>query len=279
MLPTSLWLWDQLPLLQYVEFPWRLLGTAAVCIAFVGAGVASRAIPLLNYQRAGFSIALALLIFPNLAHLAPPEYHQVNPLAWTPDQIASRGVGVTTRREYEPRWLQAPLPVPGGRETVRVLSGKATIHLVRRDPGRFSFLAIGQQESRVEIPVAFFPGWQARVGDTEVPPEVSAENGLIQLSLPAGENEVVLSFRRTPARLAGEVISLLSLGLLIVGWAHVHRTSQSRTLAAPQQAIHEESGWRDDGYFRTSEESEARSIVSAITALGVTVELKYIFRK
>ena len=47
MLQDAVWLWDHLPLIQYVELPWRLLGPVAVCGAMLAAaaGLAFAALP------------------------------------------------------------------------------------------------------------------------------------------------------------------------------------------------------------------------------------------
>ncbi len=42
MLPPSTWLWEHLPLLKLTEFPWRLLGVAAVPLSPVGGRQRSR---------------------------------------------------------------------------------------------------------------------------------------------------------------------------------------------------------------------------------------------
>ncbi len=39
--PASLWIWDRMPLLRYVQYPWRFLGPAAFCLALLAG--ASRA--------------------------------------------------------------------------------------------------------------------------------------------------------------------------------------------------------------------------------------------
>ena len=73
MLQDAIWLWDRLPLLQYVEFPWRLLGPAAVCVALMVAALGPFLASLERWRTAAFTAALALLIVPNLAHNQPKQ--------------------------------------------------------------------------------------------------------------------------------------------------------------------------------------------------------------
>ena len=42
MTPAALWLWERVSILQPVEFPWRMLGPVAVCVAMVVASLGNR---------------------------------------------------------------------------------------------------------------------------------------------------------------------------------------------------------------------------------------------
>ena len=91
MLGESQFIWDRIKLLQVIAFPWRILGPVAVCIAAIIAPIG----PVLK-QRAAFAGAMILLIAPNLSHLQPDHYRDVDLAFWTPQQIAERGIEVTS---------------------------------------------------------------------------------------------------------------------------------------------------------------------------------------
>src|SRR5579883_2300144 len=87
----AVWLWDHLPLLAYVEFPWRLLSVAALCFAMLAAALGPALDALGRWRRPALAAALALLIVPNLFHLAPPRVADVDLALWTPARLASSG--------------------------------------------------------------------------------------------------------------------------------------------------------------------------------------------
>ena len=80
MLPDAVWIWDHAPLLPYVEFPWRLLGPATLCLAILAAGLAPMLDSLRAWRRpAAIAAALALLIVPNLPHLRAAANRRCRP--------------------------------------------------------------------------------------------------------------------------------------------------------------------------------------------------------
>src|SRR5262249_36504253 len=82
----AVWLWDHTPIMQYVEFPWRLLGPAAFCIALLVAALGPLISSMPRLRRAGYASAMALLIVPNLAHMQPKEFRDIDLALWTPQQ-------------------------------------------------------------------------------------------------------------------------------------------------------------------------------------------------
>ena len=79
----------------------------------------------------------------------------------------------------------------------------------------------------------YFPGWQATIDDRPVPVEPTGPQGLIRFAVPAGEHIVTLRFVETPVRLAGDVLSALALGALIVLAVVAWRRRTSHSWAAP----------------------------------------------
>jgi hypothetical protein len=229
MLSGSEWFWATLPLMKYVEFPWRMLAPASFCLALAAGaaalgfspaalGVSSAALghsTAAEWRRAAMAAAMALLILPNLQHIAPAGYQAVDLRQWTPEQIAQRGISVSTRNEYEPRWAELAVP---RRDSVRVVSGWAQGELLRQSPVHWSGRVLAASESTIEISTFFFPGWQAKIDGRLIPMEPAQGSGLIRLAVPAGEHRLELEFGRTPVRAAADALSVLTALLIAVLW-------------------------------------------------------------
>jgi hypothetical protein len=81
-----------------------------------------------------------------------------------------------------------------------------------REPGRIVLHpAAPEGGARLIVREQAFPGWEARI-DGVTAPITSTPTGFMALDCPAGSHEVVMEYtRRTPARSAGLVVSVLAL--------------------------------------------------------------------
>jgi XTP/dITP diphosphohydrolase len=73
-----------------------------------------------------------------------------------------------------------------------------------------------------------YPAWEVVVNGKPTETNRTDVTGLIIIPIAAGDNDVHIHFRRTIDRSVGNVVSLISLALLVVAWA---RTSKDRTTA------------------------------------------------
>lgn len=216
MLRDADWIWGALPLLQYVEFPWRILGAAAICLAMAVAAL-GRGLELWpRWRMPAFAGAMVLLIVPNLSHLAPPGFRDVDLSFWTPQQLASRGLELTTAGEYTPRWVQAPAVFDP--RTARVIEGDADVQQTGRTPVSWSAQVTARKASVIQVALSYFPGWQVRVDGMAEEGRPAAPSGQIRFDVPPGDHRVEVQWVRTGAVWLGDGISLLALAALVVIW-------------------------------------------------------------
>jgi hypothetical protein len=204
MLQDALWFWDQVPLLQNVQLPWRLLGPVAVCFALLVAqlGKLLEAVP--RWRAAGIAAAMVLLIAPNLSHLHTKMPVDVDLYYWTPQQLSIRGFETTTMAEVTPKWM-AGLPTYKP-VAAQVLSGDAQIQSPARAPLFWTSKVTAKVPSTLEMTTSWFPGWEARVDGQAVNAGPGIPSGLITFQVPAGEHTVQVSYgRTTPEKIAAGV--------------------------------------------------------------------------
>ncbi len=228
-LPASRWLWDHLPLLPYVQFPWRLLAPATVAMALLVASLAAY-LPHLAARRAALGGALALLVLANVGHARPQRHHDVDLAAWTPGALARRGVAATTSREFEPRW--ATEPPAHGRPAARVVAGRAEVVAVERTPERWTVEVRARSPAEIELALFYFPGWTVSRGGEPVAVEVAAGSGVVRFRAPPGEHRFEVRFAATPGRRLGTALSLLAAGLALALAAAGRRRRLSALAAA-----------------------------------------------
>jgi len=179
-----------------------------------------------RWRTAGFAAAMALLIVPNLSHLAPKSWSDIDLSFWTPEKIASSGVEVTTAAEYVSKWVEAPPPY--SRNPATVVAGDATVLLDERTPVAWSADVKASQPSTVQLTIAYFPGWQVQLDGEAVPIAPASPSGQIRFDVPPGDHRMEVRWSRTRAVWIGDAISLASLvGLIAMA---VWRRSPKRTL-------------------------------------------------
>ena len=103
------------------------------------------------------------------------------------------------------------------REAVSALSpaeSEPTIRIEERGDHRMALRASGEKDFVLVVSLDYLPGWRATVDGAEAR-LFSADGFLTALYLPAGEHEVLLSYR-PPGLAAGAVLSSLSLAVLVI---------------------------------------------------------------
>jgi 6-pyruvoyl-tetrahydropterin synthase related domain len=232
MIPPAKRLWDLLPPLQAIQFPWRfnvvltIAMTALVAlwshslsvrpsklqvVLVVAASVTiiGQSVPTVVNYLAMAAAGGTPTIDKMLMHLGP-----LNPDARDKFEAAKLSIDVP---EYRPRWvpaelltsagtLQAFLAAPAVRGTIDARPGACEGRRCRRfttDPERPGWITIRQ---------FFYPGWEARVaGHQAVLPVRPSAEGLLQVLAPAGSNAITILLAPRHAELAGRTISLISV--------------------------------------------------------------------
>ncbi len=232
MLPLSAPIWERMPFLATAEFPWRFMGLASVAVAFL----AGASLHLLEGGRVeGWKKTLALagcLLFvwlTSAVYLYPPRPFVLYGTPSLADavrfEVATQTIGTTTLGEYNPRWVEA---VPSTSPLVEdYLAGRPLDKLdrealpdgVRADKLEHTAISDRYHFQSAEPFVArfhtfYFPGWRAYLDGQPVEIEITKPEGLVAVTVPAGEHKLLLRFESTPDRAIGGLLSLASvLGL------------------------------------------------------------------
>lgn len=233
MLPQSVALWDRLPPLAYLQFPFRWLGPASFAVAVLAGasvGALSHSDSLTSPRFLVSAVLLTLLVLAALPMLYPGYQHSLpaNPsLAEMMDMERRMGaVGTTATGEYLPIWVEWVPP-----ESLLEPMYRAGLPLQRLDTSTWPEGSIVLAEEytptagrltvqltkmlRVFFDIHYFPGWRAYIDGEEVPIEPTQGQGRISLIVPAGRHVIRLQFEELPLRMAADAISVISLLLLL----------------------------------------------------------------
>jgi hypothetical protein len=208
----AMFLWEWLPLLQYLEFPWRLLSLAALSTAFL-CGVPFLVLPLERLRLANglMLVLISALFLSGFPKARPDSLLEIEQVDYSPQAIARQGLAVTTAREYEPIWVQER-PASPATQPVILVKGQAQLLSTRPSPTHFEIQAMVSEEATVQVNTFYFPGWTLTVDGVQAPIDYGNAQGLIRFTLAPGEHQAQLRFNNTPIRRLSTELSLVQPG-------------------------------------------------------------------
>jgi len=243
---SSLWLWEHIPQLPFVQFPWRLVGRAILPVSLLaGASISalrpSRSSSTLTHQPSRHTpyplsvahyIAVAVTILSAFPLTYPPQGYCSNaPYPTISDVFTyerqSKLVGVDPEGSYFPVWVRqrpengSPLekqyarggPIMRFDETV--LPTGSTVVEADYGANRARVVVETPTGFRARYLAFYFPGWQVRVDDEPVEVTATDPEGLITFDIPPGNHTIVIRFGSTPVRTLFSVLSILSLAVTL----------------------------------------------------------------
>ena len=235
MLPISEPVWERVPWMEYLQFPWRLLGPANLMLALCAAGGATL-LPDKRWRNPTLAAGLAAILLLALPVLYPPMWppdfgptapHDI--IEWEQHSLA---LGTTSTGDFVPTEAaqvmvhpEASLvesytrPGPVDRVNRASLPDGARVEIVEHGPLYDRFAVYMPEKFVLRLFTFYFPGWRAYVDGEEVEIKIGDPEGFITLKVPAGEHEVVVQFEDTPPRTAGWIISAAGLMALVIALA------------------------------------------------------------
>jgi len=219
-------IWDTLPLISFIQFPFRWITVALIFLGLIDGW----AISMLSNKTARYALGLGLflVILLNSAFYKPYYYlTSENEVYFTqPDQI--QGLVSNILPDYIP--IQMSEDIASGYrndqgiwvahgtnnpEDVILNKDNNLQYQILVDRGHQKLVSVNlSQDTIIDFKIANFPGWIVEVDGQKVDHQ-TAPLGNIQVAVPAGNHLVGVYFGKTPVRLTADIISALSLLILI----------------------------------------------------------------
>ena len=207
-------LWDLLPKLRFVQFPWRWMSILAV--------VAACFLAIAIERRRGW------LWLPTLLLLSLPlSYFLINNGWWDPDEMPTQyaaitaGTGYEGTDEYDPVGddhmdlpSNAPLAaiLPADPDARKTPDGRITIDQWKTEQKQIRVRVT--RDARIALRLLNYPAWRVTLNGNVVTP--GRGDGINQMIIPVstGDSQIRVQFTLTPDRTLG--LMLFSLSLIIV---------------------------------------------------------------
>lgn len=219
-------LWELFSPLEYLQFPWRfLIFTTLFSSILAGLFVYYFKLPIFKIL---VSLILLLTLFVTNYKLFQPQKYRGD----LTDQSATNKKVINweiskTSFEYSPKGVElvksdigtsliniTPDKIP--EEKIEIEKGEGTISNVQKKPHVIDFKVNASSPSQIKANVFNFPGWKVFVDNQRQAIDDDNELKLITFPVSVGQHDVKIEFTNTTVRNIGNVISILSLAVLLV---------------------------------------------------------------
>lgn len=203
-------LWERMPFLAYIQYPWRLLTYALLGLSLAG-GIWLVYVPKLLRWIVGIGLVLVIVLF-NAPLFSPQYSYRVKS-----DTLTSR-TDITDRAsklsdEYLPPEIVRPTTHDTRADKILLSDDSVNIDYEINKEAYKKLFVNGPSEKEVTLYRAYFPGWKYYVDEKEVTPIIDA--GFPHFSVPEGRHAVEMKFTSTGVRTLGNIISLATLLVIL----------------------------------------------------------------
>jgi hypothetical protein len=212
MLPGTGLLWDLLPKLRFMQFPWRwMLCLSMILTVLVAVGLRD------CWARLAVCLGLLVVVVGAWHRIQAPWWDNAADLREMQDNVAT-GAGYEGTDEYTPAGAD---PSAIDKEARRVTvdgPAYAAIHVLQWNAESKIFTAEMSGPSRVALRLFNYPAWRVLVNGRAVRAGTREGTGQMLVPVERGFNRVEIEFTRTWDRILGTLISLVTLLLITVLW-------------------------------------------------------------
>lgn len=202
MLPISLPVWENVPLLNYFQFPWRLLSLIILICSFLAGSVV-----FAWKSRVFYVVFLLLPVFLGISYAKPAFYHDRNDAYYISRSNFIDGTN-SPGDLFNTVWFNKGLKKQ--KEKIIIQHGEVRSTYIR--PTKYIFGVRAYSQTQITVNTAYFPGWTAIINNNEIDIKPN-NNGLITFFIPKGDNKIELVFKDTFIRTIAISISFVSFFL------------------------------------------------------------------
>lgn len=239
----SSFLWQLIPPLSYLQFPWRFLTFTAVFISLVG-GFSLYFVyhiwerlntkTILTISALGISV---VIIWQYQKYFQPQQFIQTTDAEKTSYQEIAWHISRTSY-EFVPKEVATTKTELGTtvvdikkeklpRSPYEIISGSADVKIVKNNFNEKIFEVSSKTPIEFRLNTYNFPGWRAYTQSRNGIPRVTRKEPvsdsnpyhLITVEIPQGEYNLTFYFENTPVRTFGNSISLITLIFVILYFA------------------------------------------------------------
>lgn len=208
MLDGSKVVWENLPLVGYIQFPFRIL----TVVVFICALAAALVVRFTAFSNIAFVVLLLLVIYANRNHLNVNQKFDPGD-----DYYLSLKTTSSTFGEHLPKWANRELKSAVEKFELVDSSGEINVH--KNTSNKVVAALDLSAPTKVKLNQYYFPGWEIMVDGKVVKInylETGENYGLPVFNVASGNHMIEANFKNTYVRTFADGISFVSIALWFV---------------------------------------------------------------
>ncbi len=211
MLDVSEFIWKTIPLMNYFQFPWRLLSLEIIFASFLAGSIFSLNIKnkFINFSIAVFLIFLVFIL--GIGYAKPAYYMYRDDSYYLTKANFMNGTN-SPGNVFNTIYLKS---IPSKeKEKAIFVKGAGRIIVDKTKSNYYAFTVQASTNSQIQANIAYFPGWEVYINDKKEPLKFT-RNRLFTFIVPSGINKVEIIFKDTLVRKLAALIFITSLGAMV----------------------------------------------------------------
>ncbi|MCC6711215.1 MAG: hypothetical protein IT416_02570 [Candidatus Pacebacteria bacterium] len=211
LLKPSSFIWENNPLLQMTQFPYRfmiLLTFLSILFIIITLNLVKN-----NFLKIIFGLVILLSSFyGNKIFYQPSGYYFAANF-----EAADLCATTTWQAEYLPKWTTNCATLNSPKQEVRVSTGEIEVTNSRFNSNNLEVeIETNGKSGTLEVDRYFYPGWQAKTFEKNLTIRPAENLGIIKIEVPENTELISLSFQDTLIRKIGNLLTLSSIISIII---------------------------------------------------------------
>ena len=213
----STFIWKMLPILEWLQFPWRFLTVSVFLLSLIG-GIG---IYLMSKFRVWVGLlVMGISVFLTYSYFVPKNWINIIDAEKFSGNLWEKQLTISIF-DYLPIYAKLP-PVIKAPKEPEVLEGDVDFISYEKGSDWQRGEVNAKEDSLIRVPLFDFPGMTVKI-DKKVVSHINNDCrgeefclGLITFNIPSGQHKIEVELKDTPVRRIGNYISIISVGMAVV---------------------------------------------------------------
>lgn len=214
MLKISLPVWRHVPLMNYFQFPWRLLSLEILIASFLAGSI----FRIVASKMLAFGMILGVIIL-TIGYTRPAYYHQRNDEYYIMRSNFIDGTN-SAGNVFNTIWFNRNLRKQKDKITFK--NNSAEVKTQSLTATNYAFNIVVKDTTEAIINTAYFPGWTVFINNNKLDTKPN-KDGIITFIIPKGEYVAEVKFLDTALRKIATTVSLVSLLVILTLFVFVKK--------------------------------------------------------